>query len=103
MLLFVMILYILCESAFSQISAKADYILLVYFSVVMYMCMLFFYNSSYIEMNYLSYLSNFLSMRKILFYNYCVSLFLFSFLIFAFCFLVVKSFPIIIFISYVFL
>ncbi len=85
MLLFVIILYILCESAFSQIPAKADYILLVYFSVVTYICMLLFYNFSYIEINYLSYLSNFLSMRKILFYNYCISLFLFSF--FNFCFL----------------
>lgn len=103
MLLFVIILYISCESAFSQIPAKADYILLVYFSVVTYICMLLFYNFSYIEINYLSYLSNFLSMRKILFYNYCISLFLFSFLTFAFCFLVIKSFPVIMFISYVFL
>ncbi len=103
MLLSVLILYILCESAFSQIPAKSDYILLTYFSVVIYICMLLFYNLSYIEMNRISYLSNFLSMRKILLYNYLVSLFLFSVLSSSFCFFVVKSFPIIMFISYVFL
>ncbi|KOY61367.1 hypothetical protein AM629_14225 [Photorhabdus heterorhabditis] len=65
--------------------------------------MLLFYNLSYIEINRLSYLSNFLSMRKILLYNYLVSLFLFSVLSSSFCFFVVKSFPIIMFISYVFL
>ncbi|RKS57755.1 hypothetical protein BDD30_2568 [Photorhabdus asymbiotica] len=103
MLLSVMILYILCESAFSQIPTKSDYILLIYFSVAIYICMLSFYNFSYIEMNLFSYLSNFLSMQKILFYNYCISLFIFSILIFSFCFFVVKSFPVIMFISYVFL
>ncbi|WP_445375560.1 hypothetical protein ACSLVK_08265 [Photorhabdus tasmaniensis] len=103
MLLSVLIIYILCESAFSQIPAKADYILLTYFSVVIYMCMLLFYNLSYIEMNRFSYLFNFLSMQKFLFYNYLVSLFLFSILIFAFCFFVVKSFSVIMFISYIFL
>lgn len=103
MLLSVLILYILCESAFSQIPAKADYILLTYFSVVIYMCMLLFYNLSYIEMNRFSYLFNFLSMQKFLFYNYLVSLFLFYILISAFCFFVVKSFSVIMFISYIFL
>ncbi|UJD74368.1 hypothetical protein CE143_04855 [Photorhabdus luminescens] len=103
MLLSVLILYILCENAFSQIPAKADYILLTYFSVVIYMCMLLFYNLSYIEMNLFSYLFNFLSMQKFLFYNYLVSFFLFSILISAFCFFVVKSFPVIMFISYIFL
>ncbi|TDB59084.1 hypothetical protein C5467_09505 [Photorhabdus khanii subsp. guanajuatensis] len=75
MVLFVLLLYLLCESAFSQIPNKAGYILLIYSSVVLYMCMLLFYNLSYIEVNYLSYLSNFLSVHKILFFNYCVSLF----------------------------
>ncbi|MCW7762294.1 hypothetical protein, partial [Photorhabdus luminescens] len=75
MVLSVLLLYLLCESAFSQIPNKADYILLIYASVVLYICMLLFYNLSYIEINYLSYLSNFLSVRKIFFFNYCICLF----------------------------
>ncbi|OWO79833.1 hypothetical protein B5C26_20230 [Photorhabdus luminescens] len=103
MALSVLLLYLLCESAFSQIPNKADYISLIYASVVLYICMLLFYNLSYIEINYLSYLSSFLSVRKILFFNYCICLFLYLLCFFIFCFLVVKSFPVIIFLSYVFL
>ncbi|ETS29747.1 hypothetical protein BB987_02375 [Photorhabdus temperata] len=103
MVLFVLLLYLLCESAFSQIPNKAGYILLIYSSVVLYICMLLFYNLSYIEVNYLSYLSNFLSVHKILFFNYCVSLFFYFICFFIFCFLVIKSFSVIIFLSYIFL
>ncbi|MBS9423680.1 hypothetical protein [Photorhabdus caribbeanensis] len=91
MVLSVLLLYLLCESAFSQIPNKADYILLIYSSVVLYICMLLFYNLSYIEINYLSYLSNFLSVRKIFFFNYCVSLFFYLvcfFILFVFLFFV---------------
>ncbi|WP_323872565.1 hypothetical protein [Xenorhabdus doucetiae] len=93
-------LYFIAYIACQQAPENINYIIAIYFGVILYISMILFYSLIHNNKNHLCYLINFVSPKKLLILNYCLCFSFFTFLCGVFAIFVTHSFHIVSFLYY---